>query len=394
MLSEAEVAERVRAAFAQARFERSYADVTARARRRRAGGPVAAGLAVAATAVALVLVVSVLWRPDPGQPGAAWGRTFKTECANLWSTMTRADDRLPADVRTAEPPSAILGHQDGDVGLRVYLVGSVLFACLRDESGRVTGRIEPSFLALPDADVTTRAVLDPSGGPEYLVGRLSVSADRVVAVRSDGGTLDGQIQGGLFLIWAPAGGLSGAEVEAYMGGRRTARDLPRYLDGPYDADAFAQICDAKVRADRLIPRPGLSYEDRDPQPPLRSTVVVGGNWLRFYGMARYMAACTRMAPDGYIGLQVFTTPKDTWDPLQYMSVLGELGYVFGAAPTGAESVEVYLDDGRTFPAEVGGGYFFAGLPAATRVRIVKIVAYTRDTVYETGEGGVVHTRPR
>ena len=129
-------------------------------------------------------------------------------------------------------------------------------------------------------------------------------------------------------------------------------------------------------------------------PPLRSTVVVGGNWLRFYGTARYMAACTRMAPDGYVGLEVFTTPRDAWEPLQYMSSFGELGYVFGAAPADAESVEVRLDDGRTVAAEVSGGHFFAGFPAGIRVHIVKIVAYTRDTVYETGEGGVVHTRPR
>jgi hypothetical protein len=217
----------------------------------------------------------------------------------------------------------------------------------------------------------------------------------VVAVAPDGRRIEGGLLGGVFVIWAPRGGLSGSTVEAYQGSQRVADGLPDVLAGSYDAPAFARICEADVLADLRV-QPNIPDAERNVLPPVRLTSVRGDTWLWLYGSRRYLAACTRMPPTGFVGVASAYVPGGNgWAPLQHAAALGSSGWVFGAAPAGAESVEVHLSDGRTVQADVRDGFFTATWSGASDdADIDRIVAYTRDTVYEARPGGRVTSHPR
>lgn len=388
MRTDAEIAETVRSAYADVRFEPSYERIVARAgRRRRFMVPIRIGVAVATTAAAFVVVLVVTPRIQ-AQRAAAWDGAFAEGCADLWSTLARPNEALPSELRYGPMPSAsVFSFRDGEEGLRVSVSGPVLFECRRAGDGQLRGRIDPQFLPPFENELVFAATLDPSGGPEYIVGAVRVKADRVEARRADGTTVAGVLRDRLFVIWAPRQRLGGAEVAAYLGERLVASGRANQLLGAYDGDAFAAVCDTGRYLD---PDRGLL-----PVPPIRFTLVHGDNWLRLYGDERAMVECER-GPDGNVGVGTSAAPaKGRWRPLQYMAQLDRSGWVFGTAPAGTESVEVRLSDGRTVLAGLSGGFFAATWQgASTNVNVTKIVAYTKDTVYESAPGGQVNSHPR
>jgi hypothetical protein len=417
VLSDAAVGDRVRAAFAEAELAVEYEEIERRARparrRRRwlAAGPRPAWLDTfvlgpGAVAVATLVVLALLG--GLGRllglpflsPGTWSDRAFAQQCSDKWITLAPgASVGMPA----AMPPPRF-AFRDDDIGLRLYADDHVLFTCSRDESGQARGSVSgsptgESYLPPADVAVSYLAVLDLGGGPEYYLGRLPAGAGRVVARTTAGTEVPAAVDGDLFAVWLPSGGLAGAQVRAYVGSREVAAGPPTVLRGGYPETAFAQACEARV-LDRLGRAQELTPAQRRTVPPVRFRWREGEWTLWFYASERALLEC-ELQPDGVVKVtgDWFRDPTVSWSslgPLEYQSTTGELGWAYGRVPEGTEQIEVGLADGRVVLAQVSGGYFAAAWfnPVDHANGLATLTAYTDDTVVTRPAGGRVTSRPR
>ncbi len=410
MLSESEVIERVESAYASERFEPTFEEVIARAGRQarlfRAGWmlPLGAAVAAAAVIVGFFAVAGLIKRPDAAEQAAAWDRAFAEACARNWADQARHNPALtPQHQETGLASDQDFSFRDGELGLRLYILEPVMFACSRDEGGQVSGKItgnsrigEPFLFDHPDKPITYAVELDPSGGPEYLYGRVPAGADRITVRTASGDELPATIRGAFFAAWAPRGGLGSARVSAYQGSQQVASGQPVYLRGTIDDDILAEVCDEHVRqAIRDLPHP-LPAGEGD-QPPLRFTLRDGGWSIRLYASNRIATSCY-LAPDGSpasggVGYSYddATQQWSTLAPFFSIAQFGDRSWIFGYAPTDTQRAEMVLTDGTVLPTECTGGFFAITWMGTQEGNIAKYRFHTSTGVIEHPYSGAVGT---
>lgn len=351
----------------------------------------------------LGMTPAVTGSASPG-PAATWNEAaFASDCAAKWSAAApRQTDLRPEDRATL--PGLRFAFRDGPSGVRLYATDTVLFTCTRDDSGQargvISGRPAAGESFLPDAagSLDYLAVLDLSGGPEYYLGWLPEGARRVIARTPQGQEITGVINGDLFAVWAPHGGLAGAAVHAFAGTREVASGPPSFLRGGFHEGAFGQACALRM-LDLLQSAEKLPPAERE-VPPVRFRWREGDWVLWFYGTDRTLLQCA-LLPNGAIEVtgSWFTDPGQRWSalaPLDHRSTTGRLGWAFGRALDGAEQIEVNLTDGRVVLAQIKDGFFAAAWfnGADTTIAPATVMAYTADQVYTRDAAGGLTSRAR
>jgi DNA-directed RNA polymerase specialized sigma24 family protein len=343
--------------------------------------------------------------PVPATPcrGCDWDESaFATDCLGKWANAApRASDLRPQD-RAIVPPLRF-AFRDAQFGVRLFATGTVLFTCTRDEAGQARGVISgrpaanESFLPDTPSPLDYLAVLDLSGGPEYFLGRLPDGARRVIARTTQGQEIPGVINGDLFAVWAPHGGLGGAQVHAYAGNREISSGPPTFLRGGFSETAFTQACGVRI-LDLLQAAEDLPPAERE-VPPVRFRWREGEWAMWFYGTDRTLLEC-KLLPNGAIevsgGWFDVNQGWSTMQPLDLQSDVGRLGWAFGRAIDGAERIEVNLSDGRVVFAQVKDGVFAAAWfnGVDTNVGPQTVTALTPDLIYSRDAAGTLSTRPR
>jgi len=407
-----EIEDLVRDAYASERFEPSYADIVARARGRRAVQvrwlrPLGAVAAMAAVALGVVAVTTVINQPTAAEQAAAWDSAFAAQCTDWWKANAVNDDRLATQHRSAPPPVRF-AFRDGDRGLRLYAYPGelVLFACGRDGNAvsadiRGNSRLSLPFLTPPTAAGQSAylAVLDPSGGPEYVIGRIAEGADRVVVRTSAGSELPVSTSDGLFAAWAPEGGLEGVTVDQFTGAARVAAGPPTQLGGVVGERVVADRCRDKVRE---LLRDGKGVSDAELAEALKAPRFVdhaGAGMTLFYGARNIMVACEFTAA-GRVGASASYEGEDSDAAIRgQVASLGEHSWAFGPVIADAERVELTLTDGRVIVARVNGGWYLATWESPAREDSAypvstKVVVYTATTIYTRTNGSEVTQKPR
>jgi len=343
--------------------------------------------------------------PAPVTPcrGCDWDESaFASDCLGKWAAAAPRASDLRAGDRAAVPPLRF-AFRDAQFGVRLYATDAVLFTCTRDDAGQargvISGRPAVAEPFLPDtpSPLDYLAMLDLSGGPEYFLGRLPDEARRIVARTPQGQEIPGVINGNLFAVWAPHGGLAGAQVRAYAGTREITAGPPTFLRGGFNENAFAQACDVRI-LEMLQAAADLPPAERE-VPPVRFRWREGEWAMWFYGTDRTLLQC-KLLPNG--GIEVTGGWFDanqrwsTMQPLDLQSTVGRLGWAFGRAIDGAEQIEVNLSDGRVVLAQIKDGVFAAAWfnGVDTNVGPETVTAYTADLIYTRDAAGAVSSRPR
>ncbi len=409
MLSDTKIANRVVAAYQAERFETTFEEIVARAGRRvrflraRWFLPMGAALTAAAVIVAFFAVAAVLRRPDAAQQAAAWDRAFAEACARAWTDQARTNPALtPQHQENALPSTQVFSFRDGEVGLRIYVFEPIMFVCSRDDGGQVSGqtsgnsRLGDSFLRdRPDLPITYAAVLDPSGGVEYLVGRVPAGANRITVRTAAGEQVPAMIDGGVFAAWAPLGGLARAQVSAYQDSQQVASGPPVYLRGTVDDALLAEVCDEHVRQRvREIPnRP----EGEPDLPPLRFTLADGSWSILLYSSSRIATSC-ELAADGTVVSGAIGSSYDadkgrwsTFKPYFSIAQLGDRTWILGVAPAGTERVEMVRIDGTVIPVQFKDGFYAVAWHGTQEGDVAKFLFHTPTGVIERPYAGSVGT---
>lgn len=371
-----------------------------RASRRRLGGWALA--TVAAVVVGGFLIwpngltgdVQPLATPTPSaSPTAAWRATFAEDCERKWQTLDRAklgpDDRLPP---------LRMERAQGELGIRVYASERVIADCERTPSGLSVGFTHPADPAdelMPDVGahiqrMGTIAHLDPSQddiqAADYYVGRVPPGATRVDAVGRDGRVFDAVIEGDLFLVWAPQGGLKHALLRAHRADDMLVDSGPVF-NTPDGVDATEQACQEL----------GASFAARAGTPvlpPRRHLIVENDGQVSMYVADGMVAVCVRS--EGSLSMvSVSRTTGGAWQPLRYVHQAWETsGWIVGVAPRFATSGTLTLSGGRTVPLVVLDGWFTAGWKGKQPAgQPEKIQIVTPGEVW-TEQAGQVTRRPR
>ena len=328
--------------------------------------------------------------------GCDWDEAvFAEACLGKWAAAAPRASDLRAEDKATAPPLRF-AFRDAVFGVRLLATDSVLFTCTRDDTGQARGVISGRPAAgepfLPDtvSPLDYLAVLDLSGGPEYYLGRLPDGARRIVARTTQGQEIPGVINGNLFAVWAPHGGLAGAQVHAYAGTREITTGPPTFLRGGFHEGAFAQACGVRI-LDLLQSATDLPPAERE-VPPVRFRWREGEWAMWFYGTDRTLLQC-KLLPNGAIevagGWFDVNQRWSTMQPLDLQSTVGRLGWAFGRAIDGAEQIEVNLSDGRVVLAQIKDGVFAAAWfnGVDTNVGPATVTAYTAGLIYTRDGAG-------
>lgn len=371
-----------------------------RASRRRLGGWALATIAAVVVGGFLIWPkglagdVQPLATPTPSaSPTEAWQATFAADCERKWQTLDRAklgsDDQLP--------PLRI-ERARGELGIRVYASERVIADCERTPSGLSVGFVHPADAAddlMPDVGahiqrMGTIARLDASQddiqAADYYIGRVPPGATRVDAVGLDGRVFDAVIEGDLFLLWAPEGGLKHSLMRAHRADDMLVDSGPRY-GAPDGMDATEQACrQLGGSLAELAGTPAL--------PPRRHLTRYDDGQVSMYVADGMVAVCVRS--EGSLSVvSVSRTTGGAWQPLRYVHQAWETsGWIVGVAPSSATSGTLTLSGGRTVPLVVVDGWFtvaWKGEQAAGRPEKIEVV--TPGEVW-TEQGGQVVRRPR
>jgi hypothetical protein len=395
MLSDADVEQYVRMAYAREATRLTYEEIVARARRRRWWRvfPAALAAVVSAGAVGVALRLAQPPEPDP-RPDPA----FAARCDELFQ---HRDDGSPPP--TDPPPPRLVRQvftfEQGPAAVRVYIGEDEIYGCDRRGDGPPTGAVDNVAVRnFGEYPLNYLLVLDRAGGPEYLLGERPEGVDRVVARTAAGAVVPAEIRGIYFAVGAPLGGLAGVVVDAYSGSRLVASGPPTQLRGSPPPAAFADICDRRV-AERLA---GSAVPAAARQVVAsRTSMPEQGTWVRFYGRPYYHGQC-RGGGLGSVVLAGFAERGPADPPFPPLVLAGRTvdyeNWGHGPVPAGAVSVTVHLADGRRIAADVAGGYFVA-MWRNTEQEILEaavtlVSAESTDTHYERPPGGRLTSRPR
>ncbi|WP_144128254.1 hypothetical protein [Catellatospora sichuanensis] len=383
----------------------TVADIRRRAERgrRRRTAWAAAGVAAA--------TVGVLAWPQGGVPTGvplttpppsadAWTASYDEQCRAGWAAQ-------PQSTGTTLP-ALRFDLRDKGRGLRIYTDGRVVVDCVRRDRGTP---VEVGVLSIRESTVRSTAVdgvlADVGDGLPRFVGQDSVLANgydraghvigrapagtvRVDAVDPDGTVHQARLSGGLFLLWAPDGGLTQATVRAYTADRVIMEAPLRWFGGEAHGDRVAEIC--RDLADTALRQAGLAA-----LPPRRFSWSTAEQSVLLYAGGREVLSCRQVSQNRVLAVAVAPAGTGSWQPMRSTSGGSSgRGWLIGRAPDGAVSGAAVLPDGTAVPLELSGGWFGAWWPIGPgdfTQRPVRIEISTATTVW-TEEGGQVTRRPR
>lgn len=349
---------------------------------RRAGRAPRRRLVVWATVTAAVVAVTgfLVWPKGPAHdveplatPGAtpsalpSWDPVtmarFAENCEQKWREQDHS--ALQPQDRGQLPPLR-LEASEGQLGIRVYANERVIAECERDADSTSVGFTYadgPGEQLMPDGGAAIPrygAIANLGDTPndnasaDYYIGRVPTGVTRIDAVGRQGQLTDALLDGDLFLLWAPRGGLHHAIVRAYAGDRVIMEASPLHPDGaerdvPADQQCAAIAADYTARAGT----PAL--------PPRRFRLIVeNDSAVLLYATDGAVAACEHRV--GSVFMTSVSRPLGgaPWGPLHHFHRGGEGdGWVLGVAPPGARSGTVTVTGGRKVALQFAGGWFAA-----------------------------------
>ncbi|GIG01671.1 hypothetical protein [Catellatospora citrea] len=381
----------------------TVADIRRRAERgrRRRTAWAAAGVAAATIGVLAWPQGSVpsgvpLTTPQPSAD--AWSTSYDEQCRAGWAAHPQS--------KGAPLPALRFDLRDKGRGLRIYTDGELVVDCARRDLGTpakveilserglavfstaVDGTLADAGDGLPRFAGHESLIANGYDRAGHLVGRAPSGTVRVDAVEPDGTVRQAQLSGGLFLLWAPDGGLTEATVRAYTADR-VIMETPMHGIGDRTKGGLAEIC--ADLAETALRQAGLAA-----LPPRRFTWSAGEQSVLLYAGGSDVLSCRQLSP--YTVLAVAVAPAGTgpWQPMRSASGgLSGRGWLIGRAPDGAVSGVAVLPDGTAVPLELSGGWFGAWWPIAPGdfARPVRVEVTTATAVW-TEQGGQVTQRPR
>jgi hypothetical protein len=226
---------------------------------------------------------------------------------------------------------------------------------------------------LSGKDAVFRAVLaaggDRAGAEDAVAEAYARACARWEAVCAHPNPTAWVLEGDLFLLWAPEGGLKHALVRAHRADDMLVDSGPRF-GTPDGMDATEQACrQLGASFAELAGTPAL--------PPRRHVTVYDDGQVSMYVADGMISVCTR--DDGSLSMvSVSRTTGGAWQPLRYVHQACETsGWIVGVAPRFATSGTLTLSGGRTVPLVVVDGWFTAawkGKQAAGQPEKIEIVA--------------------
>ncbi|MEU8077186.1 hypothetical protein AB0B31_17250 [Catellatospora citrea] len=381
----------------------TVADIRRRAERgrRRRTAWVAACVAVATIGVLAWPQGSVpsgepLTTPQPGTD--AWSTSYDEQCRAGWAAHPQSKGALL--------PALRFDLRDKGRGLRIYTDGELVVDCARRDLGTpakveilsarglaaystaVDGTLADGGDGLPWFVGHDSLIANGYDRAGYVVGRAPSGTVRVDAVEPDGTVRQAQLSGGLFLLWAPDGGLTEATVRAYTADR-VIMETPMYGLGDRTNGGLAEIC--ADLAETALRQAGLAA-----LPPRRFTWSTGEQSVLLYAAGRDVLSCRQLSPYAVLAVAVAPAGTGPWQPMRG-AVAGSAGrgWLIGRAPDGAVSGVAVLPDGTAVPLELSGGWFGAWWPIVPGdfARPVRVEITTGAAVW-TEQGGQVTQRPR
>ncbi|MBV1855345.1 hypothetical protein [Catellatospora tritici] len=403
--------------YGEERFTMTVIEIEQRAgtgARRRMAAWAMAGVA-ALVAVAFLVwptggsgVVEPLTSPsvEPTATGTpAWHAAFPQACAQQWAKQDRGG--LAPGLRDNLPPLRFDVAQ-GRLGMLVYATAdtSLIVECIHDDDGTHLGLTTPAPPArrlltdvgagMPRYGVSSLA--DENGGrhaADYYLGLAPAGTREVEAHTARGEVFPGLVDGDLFLVWAPEGGLRDAVMRAFTGDRMIMVGGLGHVDGTYQEQALVEACRRTA-----APFGDLGFPDL---PPVRFKLRSGEDAVHLYGDEHLMVACERSGGESGGGAGIAVTevaaledPSSIWHPMQFNHAdEGDRGWLLGRAPDGAVSGTAVMKSGKTVALTVSGGWFGAWWRSAdgTSEHPASIEIVTRTEVWQW-KGGTVTHRPR
>ncbi|MFC7756965.1 hypothetical protein ACFQY4_01825 [Catellatospora bangladeshensis] len=257
--------------YGEERFTMTVSEIEQRAGRdprRRLGAWAAVGAAAVVAAgflvwpsppageVAPLATASATPGATPSATSAPWHAGFAEDCRRKWLDSDRS--KLAPEDR-AELPPLRMEALEPELGIRVYGNDRVIADCERSPGGLGISMTyaQPTQRLLPDVGARiprygSISHLDGSlsevASADYFVGRVPAGATRVDAVSPDGRVIEARLDGGLFLLWAPEGGLNDAIVRAHTATATILDSGVDYLPEEQLTESAEQIC--RAAADR------------------------------------------------------------------------------------------------------------------------------------------------
>ncbi|GAA1647934.1 hypothetical protein [Catellatospora bangladeshensis] len=363
--------------YGEERFTMTVSEIEQRAGRdprRRLGAWAAVGAAAVVAAgflvwpsppageVAPLATASATPGATPSATSAPWHAGFAEDCRRKWLDSDRS--KLAPEDR-AELPPLRMEALEPELGIRVYGNDRVIADCERSPGGLGISMTyaQPTQRLLPDVGARiprygSISHLDGSlsevASADYFVGRVPAGATRVDAVSPDGRVIEARLDGGLFLLWAPEGGLNDAIVRAHTATATILDSGVDYLPEEQLTESAEQICRAAADRGRVAggpSQPPRRFSFRDATQPLLVHAVDGAVMVCDRS-GNHVSLLTVSAADG----------AGTWQPMQWVADAGYGdGWIVGRAPAGAESGTVTLANGRKVALRFSGGWFAAWL---------------------------------
>ncbi|GHJ46393.1 hypothetical protein Cs7R123_37350 [Catellatospora sp. TT07R-123] len=397
--------------YGEERFTMTVTEIEQRAgtgARRRMAGWAVAGVAVLVAIAFLVWptggagIVEPLASPSASptaRGSSAWRAGFAQACDQKWLEEDRS--RLDPSLRGALP-TLRFDVADGELGLRVYATGdtSLMVECERNSHDTGVSWSTPvaPFRSLLN-DVGTQLPRFGTGSPpdengvrqgaDYYIGRVPVGTREILAYGENGEQFQALIDGSLYLLWAPDGGLRHAAVRAFTADRMITEGEGGHVDGAYREQALTEACRRTAAADfAQVGFGGL--------PPVRFKWHTGDHAAFLYGDENLMVVCRRL-PDGPVtvtAVAALRDPSSVWQAMQFIdSDHSRHGWLLGLAPEGAVSGRAELRSGKKVTLSLSGGWFGAWWDSAEGVvdeRPVRIEITTATQVWTVEDGQVTH----